>query len=44
MHSPPSITNAWPVINVDMSEARNKIESATSPVVPQQPIGIVYDI
>jgi len=41
MHSPPSITSAWPVINDDRSDARKRIDSAISPVVAQRPIGMV---
>ncbi len=42
MHSPPSMTSACPVMKLDMSDARNKMELATSSVVPQRPIGMAF--
>jgi len=41
MHSPPSTTNAWPVMKDERSEARNRIASAISPTVAKRPIGIL---
>ena len=38
--SAPSMTSAWPVMNDDLSEARNTMLSAISSTLPNRPIGI----
>ena len=40
MHSPPSMTSAWPVMNDERSEARKRIASAISSTLAKRPIGI----
>jgi len=44
MDSPPSTTSACPVMNDDMSDARNKTELAISSAVPQRPNGMLLEM